>query len=120
MSIESPSPSEPPSVTPYLLENGITLFAKSECNYCKKAKALLIDWEIDAHIIYCDTLLQSDRIGFLKNIHKTSGKPENTIKTFPIIFFNHEYIGGYTELQKIYEKLFKKNVNNTDFLNSNF
>lgn len=103
-------------LTKSILEKGITIFTKTHCGFCKKAKALLAEWEIDAHIIYCDTFLQTDRTGFLESMHQITAKPENTIKTFPIIFFDGVYIGGYTELQKIYDDhLFQKTMNNTDF-----
>jgi glutaredoxin len=93
-------------VTKSILEKGITIFTKSNCSFCKKAKALLTDWEIDAHILYCDTFLQTDRTGFLESIHEIAAMPEGTIKTFPMIFFDGAYIGGYTELKNKYDITF--------------
>lgn len=104
-------------LTQDLLDKGITIFTKTNCSYCKKAKALLANWETDARIVYCDTMLQTNRSEFLESI---SSIAQTQIKTFPIIFIDKTYIGGYTELQKIYDKLFTKDLNQADFFDTSF
>jgi glutaredoxin len=83
--VESPQPS------------GYTIYSKSGCPNCTKAKNLVKH----AHVIDCDEYLIEDKSTFLKYMDAYS-KAEP--RTFPIIFFNSEFVGGFTEVKIHYEK----------------
>lgn len=77
--------------------SGYTIYSKDNCSYCVNAKKLLKDDEI--HIIPCDEYIENNKHEFLSFISKTTGKDH---RTFPIIFHNNSFVGGYTELEKYY------------------
>jgi len=81
-------------------ENGFTVYTKTGCSYCIKAKILLSNYRHSSTttIIECDEYIDSSRNDFLEFIKIQTGIE---YKTFPIIFHNGKFIGGYTEL-KIY------------------
>lgn len=88
---------------PKPIESGYTIYSKSNCSYCDKAKMLLSD---DDFTIYnCDTYLQNDREEFLDYIKKMAGKEHST---FPIIFKNSNYVGGYSDLLALLKELFSR------------
>ena len=78
------------------IETGYTIYSKSGCIYCDKSKALL---KIDNPIVIdCDPYLVNNKEEFLQFI-KTVGQKEH--RTFPIIFKNATYVGGYSELLQL-------------------
>ena len=80
--------------------NGYTIYTKSGCSYCVKAKKLLEKETV--LIIDCDDYLIENKELFLDFIkEKNHGKE---MRTFPIIFYKNQFIGGYTELTTFYEK----------------
>lgn len=82
---------ESPSLT------GYTIYSKSGCLNCTKAKVLIEN----AHIIDCDEYLIEDKSTFLKYIYAYS-KAEP--RTFPMIFYKAEFIGGFAEAKVHFEK----------------
>jgi glutaredoxin len=74
-------------VEKYPLDVEITMYTKSNCKYCKLAKMLLrnhnIEWE--------EIELEQDQ--------KISDILNNELKTVPQILMNNKHIGGYTELK---------------------
>ena len=79
-----------PSIT------GYTIYSKSGCPYCDKAKALL---KIDNPIVVdCDPYLVDKKEEFLQFIKEVAQKEH---RTFPIIFRNATYIGGYSDLLQL-------------------
>jgi glutaredoxin-related protein len=86
---------EKPSVT------GYTIYSKSRCPFCTKAKVLLE--EEPYTIIDCDSYLVDDTIKqeFLQFIENIIQKQ---YRTFPMIFKDGEFIGGFTETKIYYEK----------------
>jgi glutaredoxin len=78
-------------------ENGYTIYSKSGCPNCTKAKKLLISENVD--VIDCDEYLLDDKEEFLSFMSILIGKD---YRMFPMIFKNSVFIGGYTELQKYY------------------
>jgi glutaredoxin len=94
---------EEPSETTY------TIYTKPGCPNCVKAKKLLEKEKVI--IIECEEYLLDDKESFLKFIQEKSQQTQE-IKTFPMIFYKNQWIGGYTELIPFYdtEKAF-------DFLN---
>lgn len=82
-------------------DNIITLYTKSNCKYCTSAKNLLIKNNIKHEIINCDIFLSENRDKLVDFLTKTA---KTEIKTFPVIFNNKNYIGGYTELKENHDK----------------
>ena len=78
---------------PKPLDNGFTVYSKTGCSYCKKAKNLFDDLQLYYTVISCDKYLNS-RDEFLEFIKGLAGKE---YKTFPMIFHNGNFIGGYTQ-----------------------
>jgi glutaredoxin len=83
-------------------ENSYTIYSKSGCNYCVKAKQLLVETGKNVDIVECDDYLLENKEAFLAFIQNLAGGKEH--RTFPIVFYNSDYIGGYTELAKFVEK----------------
>ena len=83
-------------------ENTYTIYSKSGCPYCVKAKKLIEKEGI--HIIDCDEYLIEDKEAFLIFIKNCANEGTPEIKSFPIIFYKKQFIGGYAELVKFYEK----------------
>ena len=72
-----------------------TVYTKSGCKFCVKAKDLLKNETID--VIDCDDYLVEDRSAFLEFIKGIVGKEYNT---FPMIFGKDgAFIGGFTDLR---------------------
>ncbi len=88
-----------------------TIYGKNGCHFCIKAKHLLSNKNIQYDYINCDEWLFDDKSTFL-NFLKVLGAGD--VKTFPVIFNNKVYVGGYTELEKYLfdenEKIYKNNV----------
>lgn len=76
--------------------SGYTIYSKSGCVYCNKAKRDLNTRNIVPVVIDCDEYLLEDRAGFLEFIKSKAGKE---YRSFPMIFYNGAFIGGYVELQ---------------------
>lgn len=88
-------------VYPLPNDNIITLYTKNNCRYCTAAKNLLIKNNIKHEIINCDIFLLENRYKLVDFLTKTA---KIEIKTFPVIFYNKNYIGGYTELKEKHDK----------------
>ena len=86
-----------------------TVYTKSNCSYCDKIKQLMEEYNENANYILCDEWLVNKRILFL-NIMRI--KTQRDEVTFPIVFFEGKYIGGFDECEK---KI--KNNSVTDMLN---
>ncbi len=81
--------------------HGFTVYSKSNCSDCSKVEILLEDYcnEMDGNFIKinCDEYVNSKEnkeefINFIKNV----GKIDN-IKTFPMVFYDGIFIGGFKE-----------------------
>jgi len=69
-------------------ESGYTIYTKLGCKYCTHAKKMFPD----ALLYACDEWLK-ERDAFLRQMDKyTDGH-----RTFPMIFKDGEFIGGYAE-----------------------
>ena len=92
MDIEIPIPNE----------KDFTIYSKSGCPNCHKIKNLLKAKNLPFNLIDCDDFILEDKIGFInfiKNISNTE------IKTFPIIFYEGKFIGGFSETTIFIDKL---------------
>lgn len=85
----------------YILPNktGYTIYTKKGCIFCDKAKELLKNEE--THIISCDDYLTDNVEEFLNFITSINGGI--SYRTFPIIFYEGKFLGGFKETQKHYE-----------------
>ena len=81
-------------------KDGFTIYSKSGCINCTKIKKLLKEENIFFLEISCDEFLIENKESFLLFI---SEKAKKEYKTFPMIFFNGDFIGGYNEAKEFYE-----------------
>ena len=82
-------------------KTGYTLYSKSGCPNCTKVKHLLKSVEPANLIVDCDDYLIENKQDFLQFIESLAGKEW---KTFPMIFHNGQFVGGYQETIVYYEK----------------
>jgi len=79
-------------------KDGYSIYTKSNCKYCRNVKKLIPN----AHVISADGYLAVNRDTFLAFVDDLSGK---TPRTFPMVFLNNRYIGGYMETKNYIDKL---------------
>jgi len=83
---------------------GYTIYSKSGCPFCDKAKMLLSDETVT--LIDCDSYLINTKDEFLEFIKNISQKDH---KTFPMIFKDAILIGGYSDLLNYLKEDWSKN-----------
>jgi len=71
-----------------------TVYTRSGCSYCKMVMELLKNEDPPADEICCDEYIAHSKPLFLQFIKQISGQDH---KTFPVVFLDGEFIGGYTE-----------------------
>jgi glutaredoxin len=84
------------------LENGFTIYSKSGCPNCTKVKKLLLDKQSFFVDISCDEYLIEDKEDFLSFIKERANKE---YRTFPMVFKDRKFIGGFAETQLHFDKL---------------
>ena len=72
---------------------GITIYAKSSCGYCSRAKKLLPE----AFVVDCDQYLDKNKDTFLRTMDKLTSQ---SYRTFPMVFINKRFIGGYQDIKE--------------------
>ena len=74
-------------------KSGITIYSKSQCNYCDKLKEKIPE----AYVINCDDYLEEvdDFLDFIATL--TDKNPTS----FPMVFNNGEFVGGYKEASNL-------------------
>jgi len=72
------------------------VFTKSDCSYCDKIKQLMEHTNENVQYILCDEWLKTKRILFMNIMRVKTHKDEIT---FPIIFFEGMYLGGFDEYE---------------------
>ena len=87
-----------------------TIYSKSGCLYCTKAKVLLQNEQPELLYVDCDEFLLENKEDFLIEMKNMIGRE---YKTFPMIFKNGIFLGGYMEAKKAYDQ--SKIVANGDF-----
>lgn len=87
-----------------------TIYSKSSCLYCTKAKVLLQNERVSPLVVDCDEFLLENKQEFLNLMKSLIGYE---YRTFPMIFKNGLFIGGYTKTKDFYEE--SKRVARGDF-----
>lgn len=83
-------------------KQGYTVYSKSGCNYCSKAKSLLEEQGCEYILVDCDPFLSGEperKTQFLERMGQLIGKP---YRTFPMIFKDALFLGGFQELEKLH------------------
>jgi glutaredoxin len=75
---------------------GYTIYSKSGCVFCNKSKHDINTKNIVPVIIDCDEYLLDNKPAFLEFIKL---KAEKDYRSFPMIFYNGQFVGGYVELK---------------------
>jgi len=88
-----------------------TIYSKSGCPNCKKVKELLETQKMTFTVIDCDEYLIESKPEFLNFIQELTSREW---KTFPIVFNNDEFVGGYTDTKVYLENLVEKTLDFTD------
>ena len=81
--------------------NNYTIYTKSGCPNCTKVKKFLETIPVKPFIVDCDEWLIEDKPAFLEFIQIKAGKE---CKTFPMVFHNGEFLGGFDETKCFKEK----------------
>ena len=86
--------------------NGYMVYTKTNCPYCTRVKDLLLGNVVDAEItiINCDKYLMESKVKerFLEFIKSVNGGIDH--RTFPMVFYDGKFIGGFMETEKFYAK----------------
>jgi len=87
--------------------NGYMIYTKTNCPYCTKAKDLLLHNDkvkVEITIINCDKYLMEQEVKeqFLEFIKTVNGGISH--RTFPMVFYDGKFIGGFTDMEKFYAK----------------
>jgi len=98
-------------------EKIFTIYSKSGCINCRKVKDLLKANNIEYEIIDCDDYLLENKEQFLFFIQSYTNV---VCKTFPIVFYDENFIGGFNETKDHLETLKPIEKPNLDFTNENF
>jgi len=83
-------------------KRGFTIYSKSGCPNCLKTKILIKGKNLVMNVIDCDEYIIEDKPSFLSFINSLAKKE---ITTFPIVFYEEQFIGGYTETLNFVPKL---------------
>ena len=82
-------------------ECGFTIYSKSGCLQCSRAKTLLQDNTLGFTVVDCDEYILEDKPSFLLFMNNIT---QRDIKAFPMIFNNGAYIGSYSETKAHVDK----------------
>ena len=81
-------------------DDSFTVYSKSNCRYCTLVKSLLNENKIPFIEIDCDDYLLQDKEYFLNYIKEKTGRHH---KTFPMVFCDGKFIGGFVETERLIE-----------------
>jgi glutaredoxin len=93
-------------------DSGFTIYSKSGCPNCLKSKSLLKEKNLLFNIIDCDEYIIEDKPFFLSFINNLANEE---VKTFPMIFYNGKFTGGFIELKNFVDKLLLSFEDNFSF-----
>ena len=75
---------------------GYTIYSKSGCPNCRRAKDLLRSHGIDPFVVDCDEALLEDRDGLLEYLYGCGAKGTS----FPFVFLRGKFLGGYEDTKR--------------------
>jgi glutaredoxin len=78
-----------------------TIYSKSGCPNCTHVKKLLTEKNKIFIVVDCDEYIIEDKAALMQFISKLANKE---IKSFPIVFDNKEFIGGFAETKDYLQK----------------
>lgn len=81
-------------------DKSFTIYSKSNCKYCVLVKSLLNESSIPFNEINCDDYLVQDKQYFL-NFIKEKAKRDHEYKTFPMVFCDGKFVGGFVETERL-------------------
>ena len=81
-------------------DKSFTIYSKTNCKYCILVKGLLDEHKIPFIEINCDEYLSQDKQYFLNFIKE---KAEREYKTFPMVFCDSKFVGGFLETERLIE-----------------
>ena len=93
------------------LHKGFTVYTKSGCSNCMRVKKIFQEKKIQFTTIDCDNYLIEEKDNFLSFIKLKSISDH---KTFPFIFYDNVFIGGYQETVQFVDKLLSFSFNEND------
>ena len=76
------------------MDNMYTIYTKPGCIYCKMVIELLTTKNKPIDEVSCEEYIAHSQPQFFQFIRELSGSNH---RTFPVVFFNGQFIGGYTE-----------------------
>ena len=83
-------------------KTGFTVYTKSGCPNCSKVKLFFREKQIDFFVVDCDDYLIENKPNFLLFI---KSKSNTETVSFPIIFNDGFFVGGYNETREYVEKM---------------
>lgn len=84
-------------------QNGFFIYSKTDCKYCVDVKQMLDELFIFYKEVKCEFLDDAEKAEFLEFIKtKNGGKPW---KSFPMVFHDGDFVGGYKETGILLEKI---------------
>jgi len=86
---------------PHPANDSYTIYSKSGCLNCTKAKVLLQNEKPQLLYVDCDEFLLENKQEFLDQMKILIGRE---YRTFPMIFKNGIFLGGYMEAKKAYDQ----------------
>lgn len=75
---------------------GVTIFSKTTCPYCSKAKQLFSELNVPARVVELDQVPEGAQL--LEKLYLRTGQ-----RTVPFVFVNGRHIGGYDKTAKAHE-----------------
>jgi glutaredoxin len=96
------SSSNNPTPMEEMLSVGFTVYSKSGCPNCTKAKKRIQQHFFLHKVVDCDEYLIDDKEGFLSSIELRVGK---RYTTFPMVFYDGRFLGGWAETEAFVDKL---------------
>jgi glutaredoxin len=85
------------------LKTGFTIYSKSGCINCNKVKNLIKEKNFLFALIECDEYVLEEKTNFLLFIRE---KANVEVKTFPMVFYENKFIGGFSETEVFINKNF--------------
>lgn len=84
--------------------NGFFIYSKTKCSYCDKVKQLLKNNRYSYSEVNCDEYLSNEtkKESFLSFIELLTNRD---YRTFPMVFKDGVFIGGFTDTREYIEKL---------------